>query len=169
MRTNLNDAYEYFAKEYERVNTRVLRFPGERTYLDTISSKMEMLRKDINKASESEFRSMLSAVNEFYSAPELRKVHYRGFLSEVDWVMEQTGISQEDRDKFFKKFEQLTPTQFLYAYDHNDIINKIYSLYRKIPGNDEAELRDPENAEELIRELMAEADIIVNESKQMSL
>ena len=170
VRANLNEAYDYFAKEYERVNTRVTRFPGERTYLDTISSKMEMLRKDINEASESEFRSMLSAVTEFYAAPEMRKVQYRGFLSEVDWVMEQTGISQDERDKFFKKFEQLTPTQFLYAYENNDIINKIYSLYRKGPNSNEAELSDtPENAEELIKELMTEADIIVNESKQMSL
>lgn len=169
VKSNQIAAKEYFTKEYGRVNAKVSRFPGERTYLDTISSKIDMLSKNINDASESQFRSMLSATIEFQNSPELRRKSYRGFLSEVDWVMDQTGISQEQRDKFFKKFEQLTPTQFLYAYDNNDIINKIYSLYRKDFGAEEAVLTDPENAEELIRQLMSEADEIVNDAKLNSL
>lgn len=164
VKDNVKNAKAYFEREYERVSKRTGKFPGERTYLDTIASKINLLENNLTYMSQSQFRSALAAVNEFYEAPINREAQYRGFLSEVEWVMEKTGISQEQRDIFFKKFGSLTPSQFLYAYDNNDIIDRVYKLYIK-QGDGEPYLNDPENAEEQINQLMEEADDIVNDAK----
>lgn len=164
VKSNAKTAKQYFEREFERVSKRTGRFPGERLYLDTIRKKIDLLEQNITYMNQSQFRSSLSAVSEFYNAPANREAQYRGFLSEVEWVMEKVGISQERRDEFFKKFGSLTPSQFLYAYDNNDIIDKVYKLYIK-QGEDEAHLSDPDDAEEQLEELMREADDIVNDAK----
>lgn len=164
VRSNIKDARAYFQREYNRVSKRAARFPGERLYLDNIAAKIELLDMNITYMSQSQFRSTMATVREFYNAPANRMAQYRGFLSEVEWVMEKTGISEKQRDQFFKKFGRLTPSQFLYAYDNNDIINKIYSLYHKT-SDGEAYLTDEDDAEELINELLEETDEIVADAK----
>jgi ArsR family metal-binding transcriptional regulator len=52
----------------------------------------------------------------------------------------------------------------LYVYDNNDIIAKVYSLYRK-GGDGDTYITDEENAEDLLDELMDEADDMVNDAK----
>lgn len=166
LKTNAKAAKAYFEREYERVNKRTGRFPGERLYLDNIKAKINLLELNIDYMSQSQFRSAISTVNEFATSIEHRKAQYRGFLNEVDWVMERLNISGEQRDAFFKKFEGLTPTQFLYAYDNNDIIARIYALYEKPTNDGEAILNtSEEDAEDLINTLMEEADDIVNDAK----
>ena len=167
LKKNSKAAIEYFQREYDRVSKRVGRFPGESMYLDNIVTKLEILNTNIRYMTQSEFRSALSAISEFREAPTVRKQQYRGFLSEVEWVMHKLGYSEEQMDTFFKKFEQLTPSQFLYAYDNNDIINRIYNLYHKDYDESEAHLTDTEeNAENLIEELLDQADSIVKEAQQ---
>lgn len=162
--SNLNDAKDYFEREYERVSKRTGKFPGERLYLDTIASKIKLLEQNVNFMSQSQFRSAKSAVSEFYNAPRVREEQYRGFLSEVEWVMEKVGIEQEDRDKFFKEFSKLTPSQFLYAYVNNDIIDKVYNLYVR-QAEDEPHLSDPKDAKQQIDELMKQAKDIVKDAQ----
>lgn len=166
LKTNSKNAKEYFQREYERVSKRVGRFPGERTYLDTISAKIDLLDKNINYMNQSDFRSAVTAINEFATSPTRRKEQYRGFLSEVEWVMEKTGYSKDERDAFFNKFSKLTPSQFLYAYDNNDIIAKIYNLYHKDYGESEAHLTSNEDdAKASIEELIEQADEIILDAK----
>lgn len=165
IQSNLAGAKEYFKSEYARVAKRELRFPGERTYLDAISSKLRLLEQDFASLTQSQARSMYATIKEFYDVPKNREAQYRGFLSEVEWVMEITGISQEQRDKFFKKFNTLTPSQFLYAYDNNDIIERVYNLYVR-QGENEPYLSDNlESATKIIELLMDEVDDIVNDAK----
>lgn len=165
LKGNIKNARDYFTREYERVSRRTGRFPGERMMLDTISSKLNLLNRDINYLSQSEFRSAVAATREFQNAFANLQAQYRGFLSEVEWVMDNVGISRERKDEFFAKFKNLTPSQFLYAYDNNDIIGRIYALYRKNEDGG-AELTDSEeNAEDLIDNLMEEADQIVIDAK----
>lgn len=167
LKKNSKAAIEYFQREYDRVSKRVGRFPGESMYLDNIVTKLEILNTNIRYMTQSEFRSALSAISEFRSAPTLRKIQYRGFLSEVEWVMQKLGYSQEKRDEFFKKFEQLTPSQFLYAYDNNDIIARIYNLYHKDYGESEAHLTDTaENSEDLIDDLIEQTDSIIKDAQK---
>lgn len=165
IKTNAKEAKEYFEREYERVNKRLGKYPGERLYRDAIASKINLLERNINYLTQSQFRSVMSAVNEFYNVPRNREAQYRGFLSEVEWVMEQTGIPQEERDKFFKKFSKLTPSQFLYAYQNNPIIERIYNLYQKREDGESYLTDSEENATDLMDTLMEDAEDIVNDAK----
>lgn len=167
VKANIKNAKEYFQREYERVSKRVAKYPGERQYLDNIQAKINLLGLDYNYMSKSDFRSTITTIDEFAEYPSIQKIRYRGFLSEVDWVMEKVGYDKEKRDKFFKKFSKLTPSQFLYAYDNNDIIGRIYRLYHKNYGEDEAHLTDTtENVDELLDILTEQADTIVKEAQE---
>ena len=166
LKANTESAKTFFKEEYERVNKRTGRFPGERTYLDTISAKIKLLDKEIGEMNQSELRSAITAVSEFSENPSRLKAGYRGFLNEVEWVMDKMGYSEEQKDKFFNKFKKLTPTQFLYAYDNNDIIARVYSLYHKDNGEVEARLTvEEEDAEKIINSLLEQADIIVKDAQ----
>lgn len=159
-------AKDYFKTEYKRVEKRTGRFPGERGYLDTINAKMKVLDKDINKLSGKEFQAALNATYEFMEAPSVRKNKYRGFLSAAEEVMDVIGIKKEQKDAFFKKFEQLTPTQFLYMYDNNDVIARVYELYFKRSDEGEVLLNtDVETAAEIIESLFEQADLMVEDAK----
>lgn len=165
LKTNLKSAKEFFAREYERVSKRAAKFPGEKEHIFTVQNKIALLDMDINYMNQKQFRSAISIVNEFAQKPSRLKSNYRGFLSEVEWVMSTLNISKEKRDKFFDKFSTLTPTQFLYAYDNNDIIGRIYDIadspeYGGIKLN-----TTKEDAEDLINTLMEEADDIINNAK----
>lgn len=166
-KSNRTAAKQFFEKEYARVSKRTIRFPGERMQLDTISAKINLLETPIESLSQSQFRSVISSINEFATSPTQLKARYRGFLSEVDWVMDKVGIEDEVKEKFFKKFQTLTPEQFLYAYDNNDIIARIYALYKKDYGAEEAYLNvgSDQDAKSLINDLMDQADIMVKEAK----
>lgn len=167
LKNNVNNAKEYFEREYERVSKRVGKYPGERQYVDNIRAKINLLEMNIDYMNQSQFRSAIATIDEFAKAPTLRKTQFRGFLNEVDWVMEKIGYSSEQRDIFFKKFEQLTPSQFLYMYDNNDIISRIYRLYHKDYDESEGRLTDSEeNAESLIDGLMEQADTMILDAKQ---
>lgn len=164
LKTNRELAKNYFEKEYERINQRVFTYPGERTYLNNIQAKIGLLDLDINVMDEQQFRSAHAAILEFEKSNEMRRAEYRGFLNEVDWLMEKLDVPSEKRDKFFKKFETLTPQQFLYVYDNNPIIAKIYSLYHK-SSDGEAYIMEEEDPEEMLNQLMKYADAIVKEAK----
>lgn len=164
LKTNRELAKNYFEKEYERINQRVLTYPGERSYLNNIQAKIDLLALDINVMDEQQFRSAHAAILEFEKSNEMRRAEYRGFLNEVDWLMEKLDVPSEKRDKFFKKFETLTPQQFLYVYDNNPIIAKIYSLYHK-SSDGEAYIMEEEDPKEILNQLMKYADGIVKEAK----
>lgn len=161
-KTNLKNAREYFSREYERVAKRVGKFPGERQYLDAIQAKMNVLDMDINYMNQSQFNSAISAINEFAKSPSKRRAEYRGFLSEVDMVMERLGYSSEQRNQILNKFNKLTPSQFLYAYDKSDIIGRVYELADSPkPGEGIVLNESEEKAQEIIDSLGEQVDDIV--------
>lgn len=165
-KTNIKNAKDFFEREYQRVSKRAAKFPGERQYLDNIQAKINLLGMDLDYMNQSDFRSLITTIDEFAEHPSLQKARYRGFLSEVDWVMEKVGYDKEKRDAFFKKFTKLTPSQFLYAYDNNDIIGRIYRLYHKHYGEEEGHLTDSaENAEDLLDSLTEQSKEIVEDAQ----
>lgn len=166
-KTNRKSAKEYFEKKYTRLSKRAARFPGERLLLDNASAKINLLSHPLDSLNQQQFRSVVATINEFATSTQQLKDRYRGFLSEVEWAMDKVGIKSEDKEAFFKKFKTLSPEQFLYAYDNNDIINRIYQLYQKDYGEEEARLNvgSIEDAENLINILMEQADVMIEEAK----
>lgn len=163
---NQDLARKYFENEFKRVEKRTARFPGERDYLNTISAKIETLGKNVNELDDKEFRASYNAINEFLGASSIRKERYREFLSVVEEVMDTLEIDDDVKNKFFKKFEQLTPTQFLYAYDNNDIIARVYELYFKRNTDGTVQLNtDVNSAKEIMNSLFEQADLMVEDAK----
>ena len=166
VKTNLKNTQEYFTKELQRIQKRAAMYPSERQRIDTIQAKLNLLNLDISDMNQDQFRSAVAATNEFANSVRQRKESYRGFMREVDIVMQTLGLQDAVRDKFFKKFEKLTPEQFLYAYDNNPIITRVYELYFKRNDDGSVQLNTTDdNAEELINILMEEADDIILDAK----
>ena len=169
VKTNKNLAKQYFQREFERVEKRVAKFPGERDYLNTISAKINTLGKDVRSLDDKEFKASINAINEFLGASSERKERYRGFLSEVEAVMDTLNVEEDRKNNFFKKFQQLTPTQFLYAYDNNDIIARVYELYFKRNDDGSVQLNtDVDSANEIIDSLFEQADLMIEDAKNNS-
>ena len=169
VKTNQNLAKEYFKREYKRVEQRTAKFVGERDYLNTISAKIETLGKNVNELDDKEFKASYNAINEFLGASSLRKERYREFLSVVEEVMDTLDVDEDVKNKFFKKFQKLTPTQFLYAYDNNDIIARVYELYFKRNDDGTVQLNtDVNSANDIINSLFEQADLMVEDAKANS-
>lgn len=166
LKNNVENAISFFQKEHERVSKQASIYPAERMYINNLEAKIDLLNIDIDLMNQQQFRSAVASVNEFAQAPTRRKNQYRGFLDEIEWVMTNIGYPKDKRDTFFKKFEVLTPTQFLYAYENSNLITRIYRLYHKDYEDEEPRLTDTEeNAEELINELLTQVDDIVADAK----
>lgn len=169
VKNNQNLAKEYFEKEFKRVEKRTSKYAGERDYLNTISAKIDVLGKNIDSLDDKEFTASLNAVNEFMQAPSQQKTAYRSYLAVVEDVMDTLNVDKKKQDAFFKKFEQLTPTQFLYMYDNNDVISRVYELYFKKGEDGEVQLNtDVSSANEIIDSLLEQTDIMVEDAKANS-
>ena len=75
-------------------------------------------------------------------------------------------IDEDVKNNFFNKFQQLTPTQFLYAYDNNDIIARVYELYFKRNADGTVQLNtDVNSANDIMNSLFEQADLMVEDAK----
>ena len=152
-------AINFFEKELRRVEKRTEKYPGEGDYEDVIRAKLGVLKRDLKDLDERAFRNAIISINQFNESPSVAKNHYRGFLQVVEIVMDTLGYSDEEKNKFFKKFEVLTPSQFLYLYDNNNLISRVYELYFGKDVNGEIQLNtDDGTAEDLINSLIEDVD-----------
>lgn len=165
LKGNARNARDYFEREYKRVSKRVARFPGEAERLNNIRAKIDILDIDLSHMNQEQFRSARRAIFEYVEAPAKRKAGYRGFLNEVDLVMQRLGYSKDEIDSVLDKFNELNPDQFLYAYDHFDIISRIYELADSpIYGGLKLNTTE-EDAENLVDTLMEQVDGVITDAK----
>lgn len=164
IKTNLTGAKIYFASEVARREKRNLRFPSERLLLINTQEKEALLYKDIQSLSPEDFRSFVATIREYENYPAKRRAGYRGFLSEVDNVMQMLGYPEETINKLINKFNVLNPDQFFYAYDNSDLIARVYELADS-PIYGELKLNTTDDdAIDLINTLMEEADDIIKDA-----
>jgi hypothetical protein len=79
--------------------------------------------------------------------------------------MQRLGYSQDEIDSVLNKFNKLNPKQFLYAYDHFDIISRIYELADSpIYGGLKLNTTE-EDAENLVDTLMEQVDGVITDAK----
>lgn len=165
LKGNVRNARDYFEREYKRVSKRVSKFPGEAERLNNIRAKIDILDIDLSYMNQEQFRSARRAIFEYVEAPAKRKAGYRGFLSEVDLVMQRLGYSSDDINKVLNKFNKLSADQFLYAYDHFDIISRVYELADSPTYGGLKMNTTDEDAKNLIDTLMDEVDGIITDAK----
>lgn len=166
LKGNVRNARDYFERELKRVSKRVAKFPGEAERLNNIKAKIDILDIDLSYMDQEQFRSARRAIFEYVEAPAKRKAGYRGFLSEVDLVMQRLGYSQDEIDSVLNKFNKLNPEQFLYAYDHFDIISRVYELADSPTYGGLKMNTSDKDAEDLIDTLKRDADKVIKDAKK---
>lgn len=162
-KNNRTQAINYYESELRRLNKRAKKFPGESGYSDTVKAKLDVLNKNIDEMDEHEFKAGIRAIEKFIEVPSLRKTQYREYLEVVDKLMDTLGYSEKVKDEFFKKFQVLTPTQFLYMYDETDLIARIYNLYQGRDDDGEIVLNTgtADEAKELMDLLLQDVDYYI--------
>lgn len=165
LKGNVRNARDYFQRELNRASKRVAKFPGEAERVNNIRAKIDILDIDLSYMNQEQFRSAKRAIFEYVEAPAKRKAGYRGFLTEVDLVMQRLGYSQDEIDSVLDKFNELNADQFLYVYDHFDIISRIYELADSpVYGGLKLNTTD-EDAENLVDTLREQVDGVITDAK----
>ena len=167
LKSNEKQARDYFLREYKSVASKVGRFPGERMRLDALRSKIDFLDMDIKYMDQEQFRSYQSAINEYLRHPSVQSRGYRGFLTEVEYVMRVVGLDNKEIKNIMNKINTLTPNQFHRLYEENDLIGKIYDLaYSPTHGGGLKLTSSVDNAREVIDEFKNNIDGIIEEAKK---
>ena len=167
LKAHQKQAKAFFQKEYNLIASKVGKFPGERMRLNTIAKKLDTLDLDLAYMSQSQFNSYRAAINEVVNKPLKYAAGYRGFLSEVEGVMKMVGIPDTDIKKFFDNIESLTPEQFHYLYEKNDLVSRVFELADSPEYDGTLKINTTEaTATDLINTLIDESDMLVEEAKQ---
>lgn len=125
---NRQKAIAYYESRYEKLSSRIKEFPGKLNQLNAIGDKIALLKKVPETMTKEELRSYNATMKDYFSYPAIRRGGYRGFLSEVDLVMERLGYDEATRDGVFKKLSKLDIDQFQEMYDDSDLVERIYDL-----------------------------------------
>lgn len=146
-------------------------YPGQKARLKTIEKNLDILRKGTAGATEDELESMSAYVDKFRKSFERQATGYRGFMSEIDMVIDNVNkgatdeeiITDEERDAFFKKFSKLTPEELYELYERKDLIKRVYLLADspKYTGGKLKLYAKKDDARDLIKTLMEEADLLI--------
>ena len=171
LKSHTDEAKKHFKDRQKSLEKKIKNgYPAERMTLDNVNAKLDILNLDLSKVSQAQLNSYKATINEYLNYSSLASRGYRGFLSEVDWVMGNVGISKEEKNEFFNKFKQLTPEQFQYLYDNSDLIGKIYMMVDS-PIHDKSGMKEPtlstdrDDAETQIRTLLEEVDLLIEEAQ----
>ena len=163
IKANIKQAKEFYDKESEILSARVGRFPGERDRLDTINRNREVLNYDLDYLDQEQFDSVKGSIAKYIRARNKMGAGYRGFLAEVDEVMNRVGIEENDKKVFFNKIKKLDQEDFFYLYENSDLIRRIYDLLDSpIKGKSKMNASD-EDARGYIDTLMDETDMLILE------
>ena len=166
IKNNLAQAKQHFEREIEILSPRVGTHPGERDRLDTALKNKSILEYDIDNLTQEQFDSLKGSISSFIKVRNIMGSGYRGFLSEVDDVMSTVGVSDEDRNAFFKKINSLSQEQFFYMYENSDLIKRVYDLYVEKDEEGNVKLNtSKKDAKVLIDTLMDEVDVLIDEAK----
>lgn len=143
------------------------KYPGQMARIRTIEKNIDILKKDVDTATSSELESMKAYVDKYRKGFERRATGYRGFMSEVEAVMDRVGISDAQKEEFFAKFSTLTEEELYELYETKDIINRVYLLADspKYTGGELKLHSTVKDAREVIETLMDEADMMIAEVK----
>ena len=168
IKQNRKATIKYFEKQASYAREKLKNnFPLQRERLNEIEANLDILYKGVKGASPAELKAMERYVDKYRKSFERQATGYRGFLSEVDGIMEKLSIPKDERDNFFEKFSQLSEAEFYDLYERNDLINKIYQIADspKYTGGKLVMHTGANEARNYINTLMEEADVLIAETK----
>lgn len=162
-------AIHYFEKQLEYAKNKVKNnFPGEMNHVRTLEANLDLLKSGIGRLNSNERRAAVNYVNKYRKSFERQATGYRGFLSEVDLIMQHLEIDKDTRDKLFEKFSVLNEEEFFELYNNNELINKIYMLADspKYTGGKIVLHETERETRRLIESLMENIDVYINDIKK---
>ena len=158
---------QYYQELYNLYEPKIEKgYYAEKARVALIQDTLEILRKDEENLTGEDVDIIKSAIDEYRRSYARRGGAYRGFLSEVEWVMTQVGVEKADRDRFFKKLESVDQDQFFRIYNQSDIIERVYELADSPTYGGMKLNASKEDARELIDTLLEEIDMIIEETKE---
>lgn len=164
---NRQDVIDYFQNIYNTLEPKIDKgYYAEKARVGQVKTYLDLLKKDEAELTGADIKTLKAATNLYRGSFEKRGGGYRGFLSEVDWVMRNVGISKEERDRFFKKLEQVDQDQFWKIYNTSDLVERVYDLadspkYGTVKMN-----ASEEDARVLIDNLIEEIDTLIEETSE---
>lgn len=132
LKNNLRSTKEFYDRQIEEAkllyedNTNSM---SRREYLFNLEEKRKYLELDIDYLDESGLKTFAKYTRQAqtYNLDNARK--YRNFLAIVEQAMDMVGFSNEAKDSFFAKFNNLSPAEFIKLYQRSNMIQRVYDLY----------------------------------------
>lgn len=178
IKKNRRATIKYFENTVRAIRKKDIKYyPGEQARVKTIEQNLDILRKGVSRATESEIETMKAYVDKYRKSFQIQASGYRGFMSEVEQIIDAVNIgagdeqiSDADKDAFFKKFSKLTPEEMYELYESSDLIGRVYRLADspKYTGGELKIYASDDYARTLIKALMEEADLLISEVKSNS-
>lgn len=179
IKKNRQATIKYFENTVRSIRKKDIKYyPGEQARVKTIEQNLDILRKGVSRATESEIETMKAYVDKYRKSFQRQASGYRGFMSEIEQIIdtlnigasEDEKISDAEKDAFFKKFSVLTPEELYELYESSDLIDRVYRLADspKYTGGELKIYASDDYARTLIKALMDEADLLISEVKSNS-
>lgn len=169
IKANRKAASNYFKKQIELIKSTMKGYsPIQQQRIDLIQEHVDLLDDmDLGKATLSELKSMERYVDKYRRNFERQASGYRGFLSEVEVIMDRVGVSEAKKEEFFNKLSKLNSEEFYQLYEKYDIIDAIYRLADspKYTGGEWIIYDDGERAGQLVDELLEDIDVMIESVK----
>lgn len=169
IKANRKAASNYFKKQIELIQSTMKGYsPIQQQRIDLIQEHVDLLDgMDLGKATLSELKSMERYVDKYRKNFERQATGYRGFLGEVEIIMDRVGVPDSKKEEFFNKLSKINSEEFYQLYEKYDIIDAIYRLADspKTAGGEMIIYDDGERAADLIDELLEDIDVMIESVK----
>lgn len=165
-----NEAKKFYDREILSTRRYLAKFPrtrdiGKEERLNELLDKRAFLDLNIMNLNQLDFITYRKTIEGYTESPKYNRRSYRGFLSEVEFVMGNVGIDTETINKFMNNFKVLTPEEFIYLYNNSDLISRIYDLADSPTLGGIKLNTSVEDAEELINNLLQEQDSLIKQAQ----
>ena len=101
---------------------------GKEERLNLLQTKREFLDLELAQLNQQAYKTYRATVYEYTDVHRRDKRAYRGFLSEVEFVMRNAQIPEAEITKFMNNFKVLSPREFIYLFNTSDLISRIFEL-----------------------------------------
>lgn len=166
IRTNRRKTVAFLEKRKQYLEKEnPFKLPSQQAEIEGVQRNIDLLRKPFKSATQSELKAMERQVNKYRQSFAKQAAGYRGFLTEIDWVMRNTGIPKEQRDEFFNKLRKLDAVEFEEVYNNSQLLQRVFELADS-PSYGEMKLNTTEdNAREIVELLFDDIDRLIKNVK----
>lgn len=167
IRNNRAETIKFLQEQQQYLQKRIKKgYPLEEAEIKNLQLNERLLSQDIESSSQADLQAMLGSVQDYRKSFAERGAGYRGFLSEVEWVMGQVGIEPEEQEEFFNKMKKLSPQELYAIYEESELVKRVYELADSPSyGNIKLNTTD-EDAKTKIRALLDSIDSLIAEVKE---